>query len=78
MAKFSMLALGAVLAAAGALAAPQFASAEAPAKNNYADGATWLCKPGRKDACAVDLDSTVVKADGTTSVDRFKPAADPK
>lgn len=78
MAKISMLALGAVLAAAGAVATPQIAVAEAPAKNNYADGATWLCKPGRKDACTVDLDSTVVKADGTTSVDRFKPAADPK
>lgn len=78
MAKVSILALGAILATVGALSAPQVATAQAPAKNNYADGATWLCKPGRKDACTVNLDATVVKADGTTSVDPFKPAADPK
>jgi hypothetical protein len=49
-----------------------------PARNDYADGKTWLCRPGRQDACTVDLDATVVKADGSTSVEKFQAAADPK
>ncbi|HWX42674.1 MAG TPA: DUF3089 domain-containing protein [Blastocatellia bacterium] len=35
-----------------------------PAKNDYGDGKTWLCRPGRQDACAVDLTTTVVAASG--------------
>ena len=49
----------------------------APAKNDYANSAVWLCWPGKAgDACGVDLTTTVVKADGSTSVETFK--ADPK
>lgn len=40
------------------------ASAASPAKNDYADAASWLCRPGRKDACSVDLAATLVAADG--------------
>jgi hypothetical protein len=69
------LALG--LLAAGPLSA-QALGAPSPGANDYADGKTWLCKPGRQDACAVDLDATVVKADGSTALDRFKPATDPQ
>jgi hypothetical protein len=73
--KIAILSAGG-LAALGLLAAlPAHA---APAKNDYADGKTWLCKPGRQDACAVNLDATVVKADGATAVDKFHPASDPK
>jgi len=43
--------------------------------NDYGDQANWLCLPGRQDACASDLTTTVVKADGTTSVEAFH--ADP-
>ncbi len=46
-------------------------------KNDYASKANWLCwtgKPG--DACAIDLTTTVIKADGTETVERF--SADPK
>lgn len=39
-------------------------TAAAPAKNDYGDGKTWLCRPGRQDACAVDLTATVVGANG--------------
>ena len=81
MAKISITMVGAVATGLFSLAVPHAASAQASgpvAKNNYADGATWLCRPGRKDACTVNLDATVVRADGTTSLDRFKPAADPK
>ena len=47
-----------------------------PAKNDYANPQTWLCLPGRTDACAVDNTSTVVAADGTMSKEAWK--ADPK
>ena len=47
------------------------------AKNDYADAKTWLCRPGRTDACAVDLTTTIVSADGTLKREEFKanPAA---
>ncbi|WP_421937738.1 DUF3089 domain-containing protein [Phenylobacterium sp.] len=69
---FATLALGAALGiGVGA------AHAQAPAKNDYAKPETWLCWPGKAgDACAIDLTATVVKADGSTSVETFK--ADPK
>jgi hypothetical protein len=69
----SALAVGAALAMAGATAHAQ----PAYPKNDYASKASWLCwtgKPG--DACAIDLTTTVVKADGSESVETYK--ADPK
>jgi len=44
----------------------------------YGDHAHWLCRPDTDDVCDHDLDATVVRADGSTSVQRFKPARDPK
>ena len=39
--------------------------AAAPAvKNDYSKAETWLCRPGRKDACAADMTTTVVAANG--------------
>jgi len=40
---------------------------ETPAPNDYSDPKAWLCKPGRHDACEVDLTTTVVAADGKLS-----------
>jgi hypothetical protein len=51
------------------------ASPPAEPKNDYTDPANWLCRPGRQDACTVNLDATVIDADGSTRLDRFK--ADP-
>ena len=34
------------------------------AKNDYARGENWLCRPGRKDACAIDMTTTIVAANG--------------
>ncbi|HWX55999.1 MAG TPA: DUF3089 domain-containing protein [Verrucomicrobiae bacterium] len=34
------------------------------AKNDYSNGDNWLCRPGRQDACAVDLTTTVISANG--------------
>jgi hypothetical protein len=36
----------------------------APAKNDYAKAESWLCRPGRHDACDVDLTTTVISANG--------------
>ena len=46
-----------------------------PAKNDYADATNWLCRPGQHDACAVDLTTTVVAADGTMTREAFKANA---
>src|SRR5262249_20600654 len=51
---------------AGAAAQP------AAAKNDYADAKNWLCRPGRHDACAIDLATTVVAADGKTRREEWK------
>ncbi len=34
------------------------------AKNDYSNGDNWLCRPGRQDACAVDMSTTVISASG--------------
>jgi hypothetical protein len=54
------------LVSAGAGFAQQ-AAAPAPAPNDYSDAKSWLCRPGRHDACDVDLTTTVVAADGKLS-----------
>lgn len=51
-------------------------AAPAAAPNDYSDGKAWLCRPGRQDACAVDMTATVIKADGSMTRDRW--TADPK
>ena len=58
-----------------AAACAQPAPAAPPTPNDYAQDESWLCRPGRADACAVDLTATVIEADGNTSVEPFK--ADP-
>ncbi|HXI93815.1 MAG TPA: DUF3089 domain-containing protein [Blastocatellia bacterium] len=49
----------------------QPAPAAPPSRNDYSDGKTWLCRPGRQDACAVDLSTTVVAADGKLTVEKW-------
>ena len=43
----------------------------APAKNDYSKGESWLCRPGRQDACTVDLTTTVVAANGKLTQEKF-------
>jgi hypothetical protein len=38
--------------------------AAAVAKNDYGKAESWLCRPGRTDACAIDLSTTIVAANG--------------
>ncbi|HEX7282484.1 MAG TPA: DUF3089 domain-containing protein [Vicinamibacterales bacterium] len=73
--------LVAVLASAVIPAAAQAPAPAMPAAdtkpNDYADEASWLCRPGRTgDACDVDLTTTVIAADGTMTKETF--AANPK
>lgn len=73
---FAAAVLAAGLASAAAAQAPLSKPVPSPQpKNDYADAKTWLCRPGRNDACAINLDSTVIKADGTRTIEVFK--ADP-
>lgn len=46
------------------------------AKNDYGKGESWLCRPGRTDACAVDLTTTVVAADGKLKEEKWKANPD--
>ena len=63
------------------LAMPSFPQERTPAppaaatKNDYSKPQSWLCRPGRQDACAVDLTTTVVAANGKLTVEKW--AADP-
>jgi hypothetical protein len=44
--------------------------------NDYSDGNSWLCRPGRHDACNVDLTTTVIAADGKLSRETWTAAVD--
>ena len=69
----------AFLAALGALAAPFAAAAQTLAAyppNDYGDKANWLCWPGAADACRPNLDTTVIRANGATRLEKY--VADPK
>lgn len=46
------------------------------AKNDYSNGDNWLCRPGRQDACAVDLTTTVISSKGKLKRETW--AANPK
>jgi hypothetical protein len=65
------------LAMACALAWPGHAQAPLPERNDYSKPETWLCRPGVDGACAADLTTTVIAADGTMTVQPFVPKSDP-
>lgn len=70
-----------ILAVVAGLCASQAALAQTPnspmqpaqstTKNDYRDGRNWLCRPGRQDACAVDLTTTVVAANGRLKTEKW-------
>jgi hypothetical protein len=55
---------------------PPAADTVPPKPNDYSDPKTWLCRPGGKDACAIDHTTTIVAADGKLTRETW--AADPK
>ena len=72
---FAAAVAGVALLIAGQALAQPAPPAQTYAPNDYADQSNWLCWPGRDDACAADLTTTVVKADGSTEIQKFQ--ADP-
>src|SRR5436190_8754765 len=74
MLKLLVMGIGFAAALAQAPAQTQ-GDATPPKPNDYADGKTWLCRPGRQDACAIDHATTVVAADGKLSKETW--TADP-
>ena len=71
------LALSSAAAAQSPAPPPATAPAAPPAaldKNDYSKPESWLCRPGRTDdACAIDLTTTVVAADGTMTKEAWTP-----
>lgn len=74
--------LALLILAAGAVVA--VITARRPAANpvgapsiDYADQASWLCRPGRADSCAADLSATAIAADGATTRLPSPPAGTP-
>ncbi len=53
--------------------APQAAAPAGPSsRTDYAVPANWLCKPGlANNPCEVNIDATIVKADGSTELQKF-------
>lgn len=44
----------------------------------YADPANWVCRGDTDDPCDHDLDATIVRANGTTRIERWRPTPNPK
>ncbi len=59
-----LLILAAALAAVPAATPAAAQRAAAPAAPNYANPATWLCLPGRKDVCSQPLPTTALNPNG--------------
>ncbi len=79
-----VLALSAIAVSAIGLSAVAQTPGRAPAvpaepvlHADFADNANWLCLPGRQDACTVNLDTSIVAPGGTTTIERYVPAANP-
>lgn len=47
------------------------------ADTDYAKAEHWLCRPGHNEICEMNLDTTVVKSDGSLEVERFEAKSDP-
>ncbi|MET3825583.1 hypothetical protein ABIC16_001276 [Sphingomonas sp. PvP055] len=67
-----------------ATAAPTVATAQSPAPATpqaaptYTNPDDWLCRPGRTDACSANQDATIIRADGTRTIERFDADENPK
>lgn len=53
-------------------------AAASPVPNDYGLVQNWLCRPGRRDACTVNMDVTEIAADGTLAVSKSAKATAPK
>jgi hypothetical protein len=58
--------------------APQPLPPVTVAHADYSNPSLWLCRPGlASDKCKINLDATIIKPDGSTSVEKYKPASAP-
>lgn len=73
--RISLAACGLLLGASAFSQSSAPESAPPAAANDYSKAETWLCRPGRQDACAVDLTTTVIAADGELTKEPFKADA---
>ena len=73
---FTTLALTTLAPPATAQTAPAAPTSSPSPTPDYRQDASWLCRPGRSDACTANQDATVIAADGTRSIETF--VADPK
>src|SRR5688572_16158397 len=69
---FALLTSATVLAQSPTSAETPPAPAAQP--NDYSKPETWLCRPGQKDSCTVDLSTTVVAPTGKFKKESFKQA----
>jgi pimeloyl-ACP methyl ester carboxylesterase len=72
----TLVAMLCVTATAFAQSQAPSAPAAAATRNDYGKAENWLCRPGQQDACAVDLTTTVVAANGKLKRETW--AANPK
>ena len=70
--------VAAALMASPAIAAPQTAAPAPAIQIDYGKAENWLCRPGRTDPCTADQSATIVKADGSRSIETFTATADAK
>jgi len=74
-----LLAALALLALALPVAAQTAPTAASPSPApDYRQDASWLCRPGRSDACAANQDATVIAADGSRSIEQFEADRKPR
>lgn len=52
------------------------AATDAPSAPDYSLDRNWLCKPGRVDACATDINATAISPKGKQTVEPFVHASD--
>src|SRR5262249_47347902 len=46
---------------------------------DFANPSLWLCRPGlADDKCKVNLDATIINPDGSTKIEKYAAATDPK
>jgi len=73
-----IVALGSILCATAQAQSQSPSGAAAPPapaaqpRNDYSKPEAWLCRPGRKDSCAIDLSTTIVSANGQLKREKFK------
>ncbi|HJQ26100.1 MAG TPA: DUF3089 domain-containing protein [Blastocatellia bacterium] len=75
MLRRSLVVLSLAIALGGTCLAQPQSAPPAASKNDYSKAESWLCRPGRKDACATEMTTTVVAANGRLTRETWKADA---